>query len=252
MIKKLLIFGTLGVVVLVLAVVVFLNFFLDSSVERAVEKVGPRFTQTTVEVGSVNLSPFSGAGTIKGLVVGNPEGFKTPYAIKMGNASMALQPSSLLKDKIVIHSINVQGPEVTFETDLQQNNLSKIMANVEQVIGTEESTKKFQVDELAVKGGIISVNVSTLGGKSVSVPLPDIYLKDLGTGPEGITAADLTRQVLKAIINTTLPAAQAAVSEIAKGAVTGITTDLTKDAEKAAADAAGKVTKGLGDLLKKK
>ena len=69
---------------------------------------------------------LSGAGTIKGLVVGNPAGFKTPSAINVGAASLVLEPSSLLSDKIVIKSIKVQGPEITFETNLKDNNLSKI------------------------------------------------------------------------------------------------------------------------------
>ena len=66
---------------------------------------------------------------------GQPRGYKTPSAINVGAASLALKPSSLLSDKIIIKSINVQGPEITFETDLKNNNLSKILANVQEATG---------------------------------------------------------------------------------------------------------------------
>ena len=66
-----------------------------------------------VKLDSVNLSLLSGSGKVQGLIVGNPEGFKTPQAISVGAASLALQPASLLADKIVVESINVQAPEIT-------------------------------------------------------------------------------------------------------------------------------------------
>jgi hypothetical protein len=39
-----------------------------------------------------------------------------------------------------------------------------------------------------------------------SLPLPDIHLTNLGTGPDGITATDLTRRVLAAIASATIKA----------------------------------------------
>src|SRR5690242_13773529 len=108
------------IVLLVLIVVAALavHFFLDGAIKRGVETFGPKLTKVDVKLDTVSLSILSGSGKVKGLFVGNPEGFKSPSAIQVGTASLALQPSSILSDKVVIHSINVQGPEITFETDL--------------------------------------------------------------------------------------------------------------------------------------
>ena len=83
-----------------------------------------------------------------------------------------------------------------------------------------------------------------LGGKSLAVPLPEIRLKDLGQGPDGITTADLTKIALRELRNVTVTAAAGAVNDLSK--------DLGKVATDAAGEAAGKVTKGLSDILKKK
>src|SRR6266853_1661874 len=97
-----------------------LAFFLDSAIKRAVETIGPDLTKVQVKVDAVNLILLSGSGKISGLMIGNPEGYKSPSAIRAGEVSVAIQPASLLGDKIIVESINVQAPEGTFETDLRQ------------------------------------------------------------------------------------------------------------------------------------
>jgi AsmA-like protein len=257
--KKILIRVLVVLVILVVLIVVGIGLFLDSGIKRGVEAVGPMLTKVNVKLDSVSVSLLSGSGKVKGLVVGNPEGFKSPSAIQVGTASLSLQPGSLLSDKLVIKSVNVQAPEITFETDLKGNNLSKILANVESATGgtsTSEkpkepaqakASKKLQVDEFVLTGGKIHVALTTLGGKSATVPLPEIRLADLGKGPEGITAAELTKLVLQAIEKSAAQAASGAVADLSKQAA-----EITKDATKSAGDSVNKATKGIGDLFKKK
>src|ERR1039458_8321447 len=166
------------VVVLVLAVLA-VGLLLDKALKTGVETFGPRLTKVDVTVQSVSVSLFSGSGTIKGLLVGNPQGFKTPSAIKVGTVSLSLEPRSLLADKIVVKSINVQGPEITFETDLRSNNLKKLLANVQETTGggTHEPAKpqepaqpkeakpakKLEVDDFVIDRKSTCLNSSHLG-----------------------------------------------------------------------------------------
>src|SRR3974390_2651711 len=94
----------LVVILLILAVVV-VGLFLDRAIKAGVETVGSRLTGVSVQVESVSLSFWSGKGSVQGLVVGNPEGFKAPTAMKVAAASVAVDTRSLLSDKIVIKSI---------------------------------------------------------------------------------------------------------------------------------------------------
>ena len=78
-----------------------------------------------------------------------------------------------------------------------------------------------------------------MGGKEMTLPLPDIHLTNLGKGNAGITAADLTRRVLDAITTATIKA------------VANATTDIGKGAGKAAGEGMNKITSGIGGLFKK-
>lgn len=256
--KKLVIRIVIALVVLLILGVLAVSFFLDGIVKRGIETVGPMLTKVEVKLDAVSLSILSGSGKIKGLVVGNPEGFKTPSAIQVGKASLALQPGSVLGDKVIIKSILVEAPEITFETDLRANNLSKILANLQETTGggstsgtnqtkanQSKANRKLEVDDFLISGGKIHVSLTTLGGKSATVPLPEVHLTGLGQGPDGITAAELTKRVIQAIEKEAVQASSSVVADLAKDA-----TGLTKDASKTATDAASKL--GLGGLLKKK
>ena len=261
--KKIIIRLLIALVVVVVLAVLAVGFFLDGAIKRGVETFGPRLTKVDVKLQSVHLSLFSGSGTVKGLVVGNPEGFKTPSAISVGTVTLALKPGSLLSDKIIIKSINVEGPEITYETDLRNNNLSKILANVQETPSGGQTApakpqepgqpkeakpaKKLEVDEFIITGGKVHVSVSSLAGQTATIPLPDIHLKDLGTGPDGITSVELTKLVLAEIEKRAAEAASATVADIGKGAVY-----LGRTAGNLTSNPVDTVTKGLGGFLKKK
>ena len=243
--KKILIGVVVVVAVLIVAAVVAVGFFLDSIVKTGVETVGPQITKVDIKLDSVRLSLLGGSAKIKGLIVGNPEGYKSPQAISVGSADVAVSPGSVLSDKVVVKSIVVESPEITFEGGPMKNNLTAIMDNVNAAAGgdkTEESkpgaekpTKKLQVDEFTITGAKVHI----IGGQTI--PLPDIHLTSLGTGAEGITPADLTQRVLSAIVTGTLKAvAEKGVSEV------------SKQAGEAVGGAVDKVGKGIGDLFKKK
>lgn len=256
--KKVLVGILVGLVVVVVAVVVAVSLFLDKGIKRAVETFGPQLTQVEVRLDSVSLSLLSGSGTLKGLFVGNPQGYKTPHAMRVGRASLSVQPGSLFADKIVIRSIRLESPDITFELGSGGNNLKRILANVEAATGGGQTTgspkpageksaaKKLQVDELVITGAKVRVGASALGG-TAAIPLPDITLQNLGAGPEGITPAELTAQLLKAIEQGAVKAAGSVVTDLGKGAA-----GAAKDAGKTAVEAVGGAAKGVSDLFKKK
>jgi hypothetical protein len=258
--KKLVIKIAVVVVVLIVLAVGVSIFYLGSIVKKGVETVGPTITKTDTKVKTVTVSLLSGNAKFFGLVVGNPEGFKSESAIKMGSVSATVQPSSVFSDKIVVKSINIQGPEITFEGGLRGSNLKKLLDNVEAASGSDKSApkgtpdtggtkaqKKLQVDEFVLTGGKIHLSLTDLGGKSVTVPLPEIHLTDLGKDSDGITPAELTKKVLTPILESAIKAAASAITDIGKGA-----TEAVEEIRKNPTDAVGKAAKGVTDLFKKK
>ncbi|MBI3413850.1 MAG: hypothetical protein HY043_00810 [Verrucomicrobia bacterium] len=242
-------------VVAVLAIVglVVLYFSLGGIVKKGVESVGPMVTKVDVKLGGANISPFSGNGQLSGLVVGNPEGFKTPSAIKVGEVSVGVKPGSLFADKVVVTSVRVINPEITFEGSLKGSNLSKILDNVNAAAGSAGGGggsngpgKKLQVDEFVISGAKVNLSATLLGGKSITVPLPDIRLTDLGKDANGITAGELTQRVMKALMQEVTQAAGSAITSLGKGA-----TDAVKDLGGKGTDGVKKAAEGVKSLFKK-
>lgn len=254
--KLFLILGVL--VVLGLIALVALALSINSIVKAGIQTVGPQITKVPITVEGVKISMMSGSGEIDGLVVGNPEGYKTPNSIKVGRVSVAVSPGSVFSDKVIVRSVVVESPEITFEGGLSGNNLSKILANVQAFAGGSTESKepaakdkaagkKLQVDEFKLVGAKVNASISLLGGKAMTLPIPDISLTNLGQGPDGITPAELISLVLKQVTESAVKAVGNAAGSLGKGVLDG-----TGDVGKGATDAVKGVGKGIGDLFKKK
>ena len=280
--KKLLIaFGVL--VVLLIAAVVIVGMSLGGIIKTGVERVGPTITKTDVKLGSADLSVLSGTGTLKNFLLGNPEGFKTPSAIKAASVSVGVQPKSLFSDKIHVTHVRVEGAEITFEGTLgTANNLSKILENVKGppaasapaskpgpgnpggAAGTspagatskpETASNKLQVDEFTITGAKVRLSMTLLQGTAATASIPDIKLTNLGTGPDGITAAELTEIVISKLTQETLKAVEKFVTDFGKNATEVLTKTANEKLDavkKTGAEKLDKAAKGLGDLLNRK
>lgn len=254
--KKIIRIIVIAIIVLILLAMLSVHLFLDGAIKRGVETVGPKLTKTNVKLNVVSVSLFSGSGKMKGLTIGNPEGFKSPSAIQVGTAALDLQPRSIFSDKVVIKSIAVEGPQITFETDLKTVNLKKILNNLDEASGGSEKNpsapkqpeakegKKLEVDDFSIKGGKVHVVVPTLN-QSTTVDLPEIHLQDLGKDSNGITAAELSKRVLAVIVEKAEQQSSGVIADMVKGGKF-----MGKDLN--SSNAVESVTKGLGGLLKKK
>ncbi len=251
--KKLLVV-VLGLVILGVVLLLVLSKAIGSGIKAGVETFGPEVTQTPIALESVDLSAFSGSGEISGLIVGNPEGFNTPHAIKLEGFSMKLQPMSVLSDKIVINEIIIQGPEFILETGvgLGKSNIGTILANIEEFTGpigaepVEEdsgSSKNVQIDLLRITGGNVKVSNKLLGGQALTVPLPDIELTDIGVDDDGMTFGESMKIVFQAINQGIF------TSVGSSGKVLG---DQLKSVQEATLKGVGSFLKGLKDTLDNK
>jgi hypothetical protein len=246
--KKIL-FRIVGAVVLLVIVALVVVFFsLNSIVKKGVETVGPQLTKVQIRLEKASLSPFSGRGQLTGLFVGNPEGFKTPSAIQIGDIKIGLQPSSVMADTVVIDLINIQAPEITLEESMQGSNLQKILDNLSSgSSGAEKpkaeqpekkSEKRFCVKDVLIQGGKVKFSATVLQGKVLPVNLPEIHLQQIGTPEKGVTAGELSTEIMKNLV--------ASATKVAKEALLN-GGNLGKDTLDKATDAA----KGLKNLLPK-
>jgi len=246
----------LAIVILLIVIGVMAILFIGTIVKTVVERVGPVVAKVPVKLDSAAISLFGGTGKLKGLLIGNPEGYKSSQAIKIGTISLALVPSSVLKNKVILHQITVESPEITYETDLKGSNIGKILENVRGAASQDEkaptkkeqTTKtKLQVDDFLITGARVTVATSLLGGQNATIPLSDIHLTNLGSGPDGITPAELSTRVLSELLDATTKAVAANATKIGQGV-----SDAAKSVGTSATDQLKKAGSGVSDLLKKK
>ena len=253
--KKLIIRITAGIVLLLVLAIIAIFFSLNSIVKKAVQTVGPRMMKVEVRLRGASVSPLSGNGRLTGLFVGNPEGFTTPSAITVGDIQVALQIASVLSETLVVEEVSIQAPEITIEGNLSGNNLSKILSNLETASGAEKpdkgnspaktapSEKKFFVKDLRVNGGQIHASLNTpLGSKAGTLPLPELHLQNIGSRENGVTAAELSRQIMKPLLASVSKAVAERLPELGKG---------VQEMGKGAANPAGKTVEELKGLFKK-
>jgi hypothetical protein len=201
--KKKLILGVLaGITGLLVIPFAVIAMSLDRIVKSGVETVGPKVTRTTFTVEDVKISPFDGTGSITGLLIGNPEGYTSNFAVKMDRAFIQIRPSSMWSEKLIIDSILVDAPEIAFEGGQRENNLGAILQNIKAYTGERDqdrSNRKLQVNHFRLSGAKVHLKLSMFGNRIITLAAPDIELRDMGTGPEGVTSAELTELVVKRI-----------------------------------------------------
>lgn len=232
------------VVVLIAAVAYYLYSSLDTLIQAAVEKYGSEITQAEVTLDGVELDLVSGRGALRGLTVGNPEGFETPSAFELGAISIELDIGTIASDAIVIKKIVIDKPGVTYELSGDGNNIDAIRNNVDAYMakhglakGGGEAEKeqdegpKLIIENLYVRDGTVSVSATILKGKSMTAPLPDIHLKDIGKEEGGASPGEVVERVMTSL------------GDGASKAVGGLGVGKTLDSLK---QSLGGVTEGVG------
>ena len=244
--------------VFLVVVVLAFHLLLNSLIKKGIETLGPKITQTQVSIEKVKISPLSGSGKISGLVIGNPDGFKTPSAFKLGHISVDLNIKSLFSNQVVINEIIIQGPEVTYEAALGGSNIKRIKENVESLTSkipgrqSEESDskskepKKVEIGRFTFENGNAQLSAKLLQGNAISVPLPTIELKDVGKAGEETTFTEAMRKILVAISDAVLKAI------LDSGKLGGVIGDSSKNIEESFKKGSSKAIGGLKKLFGEK
>ena len=184
------------------AVLYWLSGNLDGLIKNAIAHYGKAMTKAEVAVGSVNIAPADGKGAISDLVIGNPPGFKTAHAMKVGRIELEVDAASMPKDVIVIRRIAIQAPDVIYEKGDAMTNFDAIQKNIAAYLGPKKQGKggtRLIIEELTLCNARAQASAGFMGGKTVSIPLPDISLKNVGKAKGGISPGELGQEIANAL-----------------------------------------------------
>jgi len=206
----------IGVVGIIAVALVGLS--LDALVKGGIETMGPRILGVPVMLEDVDIALPSGTTMQAGLtrlVVNNPEGYETAFAVSLPEVRVHVDWNSLLTDTVIVEEVLIIAPAVTFEWSLQGSNLGAIHENVKRNTRSdpddnnrekaqsdeegEEFDKSVHIKKVTVKNAII--NVSFVGGQSevTQLPLPDLELRDIGNPSGGTTFSQASAVIFEQI-----------------------------------------------------
>jgi hypothetical protein len=183
----------------------WLQHNVDALVRRGIAHYGSQMMQAPVSVDAVHLRGADGRGVVRGLVVGNPSGFRTPHALKVGVIDVAIDVRTLADPVVVVRRIVLESPEVMYEKGARMSNFDALQANIARALpassrGPDDApARRLIVEELVIRGARARAAAPGLGGRTVSSTLPDITLRNVGRAQGGITPAQLGQVVTRAL-----------------------------------------------------
>ena len=232
MIKKIF----LWIVILAAAAAALVYFFGATWITQAVETIGPKVTQTPVRLDNVDLSPLSASGTLQGLYIGNPEGYKNEHIFSLNQIDVEMEAKSLLSNKIIVNKIHIRSPEMNYEKTLRGSNINSLLDNVEsfgrsdaretvtqntapaepaKTDSDSKPSKKVLIRELLIEDLQVSVG---LMGAGTSVTIPRIEMQDLDSS----STKELVAKVLNVILNEVSRQIGAGVSGLGQNTLSGL------------------------------
>jgi len=216
--KKWIFIGGGVIVVIVLVALFYIYSSLGSLIKMAVEKYGSEITQANVQLKEAEVSVTSGQGSLRGLNIGNPKGFRSPTAFQLGELRLAVDVGTITSDPVVVKEIVISGPEVTYELGPEGSNIDALKRNVdayakagrgEKKTGAAEKETggpKLVIQNLYIRNGKVNIG-STLSDQTMSAALSDIHLTDIGKENKGATPGEVAEKIIDALaknVNTTV------------------------------------------------
>lgn len=248
----------IGLVIVVPLVFIFVVGMYGGQIAKdGINTYGSEFLGVDVAVDDVDFSILGGNLSMSGLVIGNPEGYESEYAFRLGSVKIELDRNSLFSDHIIIDQVRIMAPEVIMELGKGGNNLTKLQETIEAQIGPIEGEDETEpAPNVTIRNFYLTDASFKLVGlpagiKSPEVKLPDIYLENIGTGEgakEGTSFADASGEIIAVI-------AASATTAVANLKLKGLSLSVLKDGGgilSGKGDTLTKVKEGIAGLFKKK
>jgi hypothetical protein len=233
--------GVAAVFLLLVILLAGILIFIDPIVKKAIVELGPEIAGVNIELEDISVQIFKGRVEITNMVIGNPQGYNSGYAAKLGDVAVETDISSWLGDgKKIFREIRVKNVTVNYETELpfdNHSNLHEIVDHIKKVSGkapestetavfsgfrhnfyasishsiladaqSADSEKRFQIDKLIVEN--VRVVVIPKKFPKFNAPITVVFpeMGPVGTNPEGLTAVEiafaLSEQLLLGIVDS--------------------------------------------------
>lgn len=240
---------------------------LENVVKQLVHEYGSKVTGTDVSISGLDFKPTSGYAAVKDIKIENPKGYKSENLFYLKELGVKIDISTITNDIIVVDSIKITEPKITYEMlSLTQNNISDLLNNIQtntaspkdntskketkKTKAQQTSSKKVIIKTLSVDDGIISV-MAGIGSlkEELSLPLPKIEMHNIGQEKQGSSIKDTVNLVIKKILNSATDTVVSQNLENFKNTANNELKNLTSDLKDGADTAKDKIKDELKNLI---
>ena len=166
-----------------LLILVALLIGLNPLVRKTTEKLATDALNLPVALEHARVN-IAGGVHLQRLSVGNPRPFKEVRSFRLDQLDAAITLPSLFGRTIVIHELQISGPELIVEFDGDQTNWGAIFDNLAAASKKTRTPneRKFIIHRIRILHPVVVVRSKRVP-KGVAIHLRDIELRDVGTGP---------------------------------------------------------------------
>jgi hypothetical protein len=205
-----------AVLLLVVAALGCVWFFLDPIVEAAVSHGGTEAAGVPVKLETADVSLTASTVRLGGFSIANPQGWSERPFFALREGGLKLRDSTVFSDAIEIETLDLSGIELSLERSASGSNWDQILANLQRTAQSQPApeapaesgpTRALRAKLIAIRDVHVTVEINGVpwvsGKKELIVPLVEVRdFKSDGTMTE-ITGA-LLSALLRAVLDAAL------------------------------------------------
>ena len=266
--KKILIRGSVVVLLVIVILVIILIFSINTIAKSAIASAGTSALGVKTSVSSVSIGIFSGRSELRKLSIENPEGFTGDF-LDLSDGVLDVNLGSLLTNKVKIREISLDGLAVEFLQKLSKSNVSVILDNINKSTGddsggdapsgdddSKSSERKFIIDQLKITNVKVTIGVEPISSATnpSTVTIKEIVVNDIGKKDDGVTLDEVSGVVVQSITNAVLKAAPGQIPKVMFEGIHGGLSNLTHldfgDVQFDGGSGLQKIAEGIGSIGK--
>lgn len=177
------------------------SFYLYSNmgniITRTAEKIASGALGVSVDIGSIDVSLSDKKVVVNSLTVGNPPGYRTPYAVAAKSIDIGLNTAS--QKLIDFKDITVKGSVVNLEVNekgMNLNDLKALASKKEQKESVGSEQVRVIIEKMVIEASTIKPTIALLDGDIAPITMPAISFNNIGKGASGSNAGDVIVQIM--------------------------------------------------------
>ncbi|RNC82240.1 MAG: AsmA family protein [Phycisphaera sp.] len=201
-----------GIIVLLVLVIVIVFISIDKIAKAGVEKGTTYALAVPTSLNSADVGVLSGKFAMSGLEIANPEGYDSPYFLRLESAGVEVSLDSLMSDVVTLPNLSLTDLNVHIDGVTGKSNVKTILDNLKRFESDEPKpdadesapAKQFVVNEIDIQNVVVHVHLLPLGGdiSTQKLIVPEIKLTDVGSAGEPVTLAELSNIITQAILKS--------------------------------------------------